>query len=100
MAQHEIAHDNHPGPKKYVVIGLTLAIITFAEVGAFYIEATSALVVSILLMLSFLKFAIVVGYFMHLKFDDKRFLGLFVVPFIIMISIIVALLAVFDNLTR
>ena len=54
--------------------------------------------VSILLTLSFAKFVLVVGYFMHLKFDDVRFTALFVAPFIGMVSIAVALLAMFGNL--
>ncbi len=100
MAHEAEAHDNHPGPREYVVIGIILAVLTALEVGAFFLDATSALVVSILLTLSFAKFVIVVGYFMHLKFDDPRFRALFVVPFVIMISIVVALIALFDNLTR
>ena len=43
---------------------------------------------------------LVVGYFMHLKFDDARFSALFFSPFVIMISIAVVLMALFFNLTR
>ena len=96
----ELHQGSHPGPRVYVIIGAILAVLTAAEVGAFFIDATSALVVSILLTLSFAKFVIVVGYFMHLKFDDKRFAYMFIVPFLIMVSIVVALLAMFENLTR
>lgn len=96
----EIHHDNHPGPKVYVIIAVILAGLTAIEVGAFFLEFSSAVVVSILLTLSFAKFAIVMAYFMHLKFDDKRFTLMFVAPFIAMVSIAVALLAVFQNLTR
>jgi cytochrome c oxidase subunit 4 len=53
-----------------------------------------------LLALSIAKFILVVGYFMHIKFDDNRFGLLFVVPMVIMVSIVVALLALFENLTR
>ena len=77
---------------------LILAALTAVEVGAFYIDAAKAVVVSILLTLSFAKFVLVVGYFMHLKFDDVRFTALFVAPFIGMVSIAVALLAMFGNL--
>ena len=97
---HEEHVDHHPGPRTYIIIGAILAVLTALEVGAFYIDATSALVVWILLALSITKFVLVVGYFMHLKFDDVRFAYLFVFPFVIMVSIAVALLAVFSNLTR
>ena len=100
MAHEAQAHDSHPGPRQYVVIGFILAVLTAAEVGAFFLDLTSAMVVSILLTLSFAKFVIVVAYFMHLKFDDPRFMGLFVIPFVIMISIVVALITLFGNLTR
>ena len=100
MAHHPEAAEHHPTPRTYVIIAAILAALTLLEVFAFFIDATSALVVAILLTLSFAKFALVVGYFMHLKFDDRRFLAMFVIPFIAMISIMVALLALFQNLTR
>ena len=100
MAHEEHVEDHHPGPRTYVIIAAILAVLTALEVGAFFIEASSALVVSILLTLSFAKFVLVVAYFMHLKFDDPRFSYLFVFPFVVMISIVVALLAMFSNLTR
>ena len=54
----------------------------------------------IILLLSTSKFLLVVGYFMHLKFDDPRFSALFFFPMLIMVSIAVVLLALFLNLTR
>jgi caa(3)-type oxidase subunit IV len=100
MAHEATAPDHHPGPRQYVVIGVILAILTGLEVGVFFLELTSALMVAIFLTLSFAKLVLVVGYFMHLKFDDSRFTALFVVPFVIMIAIAVALVALFDGLTR
>ena len=34
----DIHHENHPGPKVYVIIGAILAVLTAMEVGAFLIE--------------------------------------------------------------
>jgi cytochrome c oxidase subunit 4 len=97
----EIHHENHPGPKVYIVIGAILVVLTAFEVGAFLIEGIEkALMVTVLLTLSFAKFIIVVGYFMHIKFDDNRFGLLFFVPIVIMISIAIALLALFSNVVR
>lgn len=93
-------HDRHPGPRQYVIIGAILAVLTAAEVGAFLSDMTPWAATGILIVLSLTKFALVVGWFMHLRFDDKRFLGLFVFPFIVIISIVLVLLASFDNLTR
>ncbi len=71
------AHAGHPDPIEYVVIGLTLAFITAVEVGLYYIELNFNLMVTTLLFLSIIKFMLVVGFFMHLKFDNKIFSVLF-----------------------
>ena len=96
----EVHEEGHPSPRKYVLIGAILAVITALEVAIFYIEASSALIVWTLLLTSLGKFLLVVGFFMHLRFDDRRFAMLFFFPLIIMVSIVVALLAMFLNLTR
>ena len=91
---------NHPGPRQYVIIGTILAVITLIEFGVFYLSIDPALMTWIILVLSSSKFLLVVGYFMHLKFDDARFSALFFFPFLIMVSIAVVLMALFFNLTR
>lgn len=93
-------HDRHPAPRQYVIIGAILAVLTAAEVGAFLLDMTPWAATVILLVLSLTKFALVVGWFMHLRFDDKRFLAIFVFPFFAVISIVLVLLASFGNLTR
>ena len=95
---NEHSHTNsqsHPGPKEYIIIGIILAVITAIEVGVFYLQLSTLTMSLILIGLSAAKFYLVVMYFMHLKFDDKRFLMLFVAPMIIMVSIMFVLLAVF-----
>jgi cytochrome c oxidase subunit 4 len=101
MAHDTQAHAGHPTAQTYVVIGIILAVITAVEVGLFLIEGVnSAIMTFMLLGLSLLKFVLVMGWFMHLKADDNRFTLLFVAPAVVMISIMVALLALFGNLTR
>lgn len=100
-AEHSHAEEHsHPGPRQYIVIGAILAVITLIEFGVFYLSLDPALMTWIILTLSASKFMLVVGYFMHLKFDDARFSALFFSPFVIMISIAVVLMALFFNLTR
>ena len=93
MAQHEHsyvggAHENpvapgvyqeheHPGERTYVTVAIVLAIITAIEVFIYYVEAVEDILVPMLLILSAAKFVAVVGYFMHLKFDDRRFTWIF-----------------------
>ena len=99
--EHAEAHpDHHPGPRQYLVVGGVLAVLTALEVGAFFLTLSSALVVFILLALSAAKFVLVVGYFMHLRFDNRLFLWLFVFPVVVMVSTMVALMALLDTLTR
>ncbi len=95
-----VEEHSHPGPRQYIVIGAILAFITLVEFGVFYLSLDPALMTWVILILSTSKFMLVVGYFMHLKFDDARFSALFFFPFFIMISIAVVLLALFLNLTR
>ena len=91
---------NHPGARQYVIIGAILGLITLIEFGVFYLSLDPAFMTWVILILSSSKFMLVVGYFMHLKFDDVRFSGLFFAPFFIMISLGVVLMALFFNLTR
>ena len=75
---HGGAHDghNHPGPKLYTQIAVVLGVITIAEVAVVYIAALHGILVPLLLGLSAVKFALVVMYYMHLKFDPKIYTGL------------------------
>ena len=102
MAAESAHHEEHkhPGPRQYIVIGAILAVLTLIEFGVFYLELDPALMTWIILVLSTSKFMLVVGYFMHLKFDDLRFSALFFSPFVIMITIAAVLMALFFNLTR
>ena len=68
----------HPGPAEYIRIGLILAAITAVEVAVFYTDLAQWALVAILIVLSGLKFAMVVMWFMHLRFDSRLFSGLFV----------------------
>ena len=63
----------HPGPRTYVLIALILSIITAVEVAVYYIPALLPLIFPILIVLSAIKFVMVVGWFMHLKFDHVSF---------------------------
>ncbi len=84
--------DGHGSPVFYAVIGLILGIITLIEFGIFYVESLGVLLVPLLLILSLLKFVMVVGFFMHLRFDNKLFTYLFAAGFILAVAISIALI--------
>ncbi len=79
----------HPSPLEYMKIGLILAVITAVEVGIYYIEALEDALVPILIVLSALKFSLVVLWFMHLRFDNRLFSWL-LVGGLVLISMLLA----------
>jgi cytochrome c oxidase subunit 4 len=72
----------HPTPKDYWLIAVILAIITAAEVAVTYVSALDSVVAPLLIVMAAAKFVIVVGYFMHLKYETKAFRNLFLIGII------------------
>ena len=93
-------HPEHPTAWTYFKVGAILTIITIIEVWIYYIPgfASTKLFVPLLLVLSALKFAIVVMFYMHLKYDHKLFRSLFVGPLLIAAGTLTALLFLFGKL--
>ncbi|MBL8958949.1 MAG: cytochrome C oxidase subunit IV family protein [Gemmatimonadetes bacterium] len=100
MAHDSQAEHYHPSWKEYKWVALILTIITIVEVWAYYIPSfvASAAFVPALLIMSAVKFAIVVMFYMHLKYDHKLFRALFTGPLIIATATLLALLAVMSAL--
>ncbi|MPZ88468.1 MAG: hypothetical protein GEU81_10410 [Nitriliruptorales bacterium] len=67
----------HPGPTEYIQIGIILAVLTALEVAVYFIDVGSPIVVPSLLILTAMKFLLVVFWFMHLRFDTPLFRRLF-----------------------
>ena len=78
----------HATVRTYINVAIVLAIITAVEVATLYIPGIPGpvLVLSLLAM-SAIKFFLVVGFFMHLKYDHPVMRALFVGPLIIAIAI-------------
>jgi cytochrome c oxidase subunit 4 len=68
----------HPSPKAYVRIGVILFVLTALEITASYTDVSGAVLIPTLFVLAIVKFALVVLWFMHLKFDDRRYARFFV----------------------
>ena len=65
-------HKPHPTPKQYVQIAIVLGVLTAIEVALYYTEDIVGVFTDPLLMiLAIGKFVIVVGWFMHLRFENK-----------------------------
>lgn len=93
------AHEQeHASIKTYVLIGLVLTIITAAEVAVFYIPALHPHIVPILMTMSAAKFALVVMFYMHLKFDSRIFSSVFIAPMILALGVVASLIILFKVL--
>ncbi|HLZ08264.1 MAG TPA: cytochrome C oxidase subunit IV family protein [Chloroflexota bacterium] len=88
----------HPGPGRYVTIAVILGLITGAEVLVYYQPSVRPVIVPILGILSALKFALVVLFFMHLRYDSRLFSMVFVGPLVLAASIMVAVLSIFHGM--
>jgi cytochrome c oxidase subunit 4 len=95
------AEHHHPTWKEYKWVALILFVITVAEVWAYYIPAfvASRAFVPSLLIMSVAKFAIVVMFYMHLKYDAKLFRALFLGPLAIAVISVIALLFLFGQIS-
>jgi cytochrome c oxidase subunit 4 len=93
------AHGHHPTPMQYVKIGAILTAITIWEVWAYYIPSlvASKIFIPMLLILSAVKFAVVVMFYMHLKYDHKLFRALFTGPLLIAMATVMGLLFLFGK---
>ena len=107
MSEHSVApaHEEtapgsghaHPSDRTYVGIALILAALTAAEVVTFYVEDTiGGLLVPVLVTMMIVKFAIVAGWFMHLRFDSNLFTRLFVSGLVLAIGVYMVFLSAFE----
>jgi cytochrome c oxidase subunit IV len=94
-----IEHE-HPGWSIYWRVAVVLTLITIGEVWVYYIPAfvASRAFLPTLLLLSAVKFAIVVLFYMHLRYDHKLFRTLFTGPLIVAISTLFALMFLFGHI--
>ena len=83
----------HASVSTYVKVALILSGVTALEVGAIYIRFLTPIIVPLLLVMSAAKFALVVLFFMHLRYDSRALSGLFVGPLVIAAVIVLALVA-------
>ncbi|HEX2089102.1 MAG TPA: cytochrome C oxidase subunit IV family protein [Actinomycetota bacterium] len=85
----------HPEPRQYVVVAIALAIVTALEVAVFYVDVPRVLFVTLLLVMSAVKFSLVVLWFMHLRFDSRIFRRLFISGIILAVFVYAVVLAIF-----
>ena len=87
----------HATNRTYMGVAAVLAVLTALEVMVFFLPSVQPVLVPLLLVLMAAKFALVVMFFMHLKFDANIFSGLFVGPLIIAAVIIISMIFLYIN---
>ncbi|MDP8954744.1 MAG: cytochrome C oxidase subunit IV family protein [Actinomycetota bacterium] len=96
--QAETEHEGraHPSDRSYVGIALILAVLTALEVASFYVEQQlGALLVPVLVIMMIVKFAMVVAWFMHLRFDSNLFTRVFVSGLLLAVAVYAGTLTIF-----
>jgi cytochrome c oxidase subunit 4 len=96
---HGAHHAHHPTAGTYVKVGILLTIITIIEVYAYYVPAWVAhwSFVPSLLLMSAVKFIVVVSVYMHLRYDHRLFRALFTGPFIVAALTLIGLMFLFGQ---
>ena len=95
LAQGGEGHGGHASRGTYWLVAVILAIITLLEVAVFYVPAIRPVIVPTLLSLSAIKFALVVLFFMHLKYDRPVLTGVFLGGLVVATLIVLAMMLIF-----
>jgi cytochrome c oxidase subunit 4 len=89
-------HDHHPTPAQYWKIAAFLAVVTGIEVAMYYIDkdlGLGFLNAAVLIPLSALKFFVVVGWFMHIRFEKPMISRFFTAGFVLAIALYLVVLS-------
>ena len=83
----------HPSAAEYLKIGAILVVVTSIEVALYYVGMSETVLVVTMMPLSWLKFILVVLWFMHLRFDNRLFSWFFFGAMLLTFAIFSAALA-------
>lgn len=92
---HEDAHGGHPSDLGYIKIAALLAVLTLIEVLTYTFDMEGGALMAVVFPIMIVKFVIVAGYFMHLKFDTKMFSVLFVSGLAFAVAVYCVMLTMF-----
>lgn len=81
----------HPGTIVYLIVAGLLALLTGMEITVFYVRALRPVLVPVLLLLSASKFALVLMFYMHLRFDRWAYSAVFLCQLFFACALIVSL---------
>ena len=84
-----------PGTMAYVAVAALLTVLTVMEIGVFYVPALRIVLVPVLVVLSGAKFALVVMFYMHLRYDHVGYTIIFVPLLFLAVLVVCTLFALF-----
>jgi len=84
------AHPAHASTGTYLKVAVILSVVTGLEFAVIYIRRLTPILIPLLLTLSAGKFALVVMFFMHLRYDTKPLTFLFVSSLVLAIGVALA----------
>jgi cytochrome c oxidase subunit 4 len=99
-ASHGAAGRGHPSAREYVRIFVILAVLTGLEITLSYTNISRSIVIPSLLVLGVLKFVLVVLWFMHLRFDDRRYARFFLMGLAGAATLYLIVLIIFGAFSR
>lgn len=97
---HAVHEHQHPGWQVYTLVAVVLIVLTLMEIGVFYAPSLHPWLVPMLIVLAVLKFILVAGFYMHLKYDGPVFTTLFAFPLLLATMICGSLTLLFLYLGR
>ena len=82
----------HASIRIYLIVAGILSAVTALEFGVIYVRRLAPVLIPLLLVLSAGKFALVVMFFMHLRYDSRVLTFLFVAPLVLATLLAVAVM--------
>jgi cytochrome c oxidase subunit 4 len=82
----------HSSTRTYLQVAAILCVVTALEFTVIYIRQLTPVLAPLLIVMSVGKFALVVMYFMHLRYDPKPVTFLFVAPLLLAVGLAIALM--------
>jgi cytochrome c oxidase subunit 4 len=99
MSAQPVSHHAHelPGPATYLKLAVVLGIFTVVETATYYIHISELIITLALIVFMTCKFVIVVGYYMHLKYEHTLLTAVFAFGMAVALSIMLAMIAIYTN---
>jgi cytochrome c oxidase subunit IV len=95
VAREEHQRHKEPTDRQYIYIAIFLGVVTALEVAAVEVGWDGPILIVTLVALMAIKFAFVVLFFMHLRFDSRLFSMVFYIGLFLAIALYLVMLATF-----